>query len=314
MSALLLTAPSVGLVGDALVGEPPATWHPVAWFGSVMARAEAAYWSDDRRAGVAHLVIGVGLANMAATGLDLLLGRRVAAAVATSVALGGGMLGSVANDVAGSLERGDLPTARSQLRSLVGRDPSSLDEVDIVRAVVESVAENTVDAVTATLWWAALGGASGALLHRAVNTLDAMVGHRTARYDRFGWASARADDAANWIPARLTVLAVAAVRPRRARAVWRVVRRDHRNHPSPNGGVVEAAFAGALGVRLSGVNDYGGSTERRGPLGDGCVPARADIRAAVRLSRDVAWLTALVPAVVGATIWADGARRERGRK
>src|SRR5204863_6463621 len=124
----------------------------------------------------------------------------------------------------------------------VGRDPSELDESGVARAVVESVAENTVDAVVAPACWAAVFGAPGVLAHRAVNTLDAMVGHRSARYARFGWAAARLDDGAAWVPARLTAVLVALVRPRAARLVWQAVRRDAPAHPSPNAGVAEAAF------------------------------------------------------------------------
>lgn len=287
---------------DAAVGEPPARWHPVAWFGSAMTRVEPSLWSDDRRAGVAHLAVGVAISSAAAVALDRLLGRRLAATVACSIALGGRMLGTVALDVAGELDRGDVDGARRALTSLVGRDPSMLDEPEIVRAVVESVAENTVDAITATLWWTALGGAPGAFVHRSINMLDAMVGHRNDRYRRYGWASARADDAVNWIPARLTAVAVGAVRPNRAPDVWRIARRDHRRHPSPNGGVVESAFAAALGVRLSGVNVYDGTVEVRGPLGDGPPPTRADIARAVRLSRDVSWFMAMLPVVFVALV------------
>ena len=155
-----------------------------------------------------------------------------------------------------------------------------------MRAVVETVAENTVDAVTAPLWWATIGGAPAVLAHRAINTLDAMVGHRNERYRQFGWASARADDVVNWIPARLTAVAVAAVRPRRAAAIARTVRRDAPRHPSPNGGVVEAAFAAALDVRLGGTNTYGDVVEDRGTLGDGRPPTPDDGVAAIRLARD----------------------------
>ena len=179
-----------------------------------------------------------------------------------------------------------------------GATPPTLDATGIVRAAVESVAENTVDAVTAPLLWAAIGGAPAVLAHRAVNTLDAMVGHRNARYRRFGWAAARADDVANWVPARLTALAVAAVRPRRATAVVRTIRRDAGRHPSPNGGVVEAAFAAALGVRLGGTNAYAGTREDRGQLGDGPPATVADGDAAIRLARHTAAVIAITVALL----------------
>jgi adenosylcobinamide-phosphate synthase len=152
---------------------------------------------------------------------------------------------------------------------------------------VESVAENTVDAVVAPALWAAALGAPGALGYRAVNTLDAMVGHRSDRYLRYGWASARLDDLAGWVPARVTAALVAAVRPPRAGAVWTAVRTQAPAHPSPNSGVAEAAFAAALGLRLGGENRYGDRVELRPPLGTGRPAERGDIARAVGLSRDV---------------------------
>ena len=195
------------------------------------------------------------------------------------------MLDEEALRIGGLVERGDLDGARAEVRSLVGRRADELDEAGLSRAIVESIAENSVDAVTASLFWATVAGAPGVLAHRAVNTLDAMVGHRDDRYARFGWASARLDDLVNFVPARLTALAVACVRPGTAATVWRVVRRDAPAHPSPNGGVVEAAFAAALGVRLGGENRYGDIVEDRGTLGDGRPPGPGDIAAAVRLRR-----------------------------
>ena len=152
-----------------------------------------------------------------------------------------------------------------------------------------------MDAVVAPLFWATVGGAPGVLAHRAVNTLDAMVGHRTPRYERFGWASARADDLAAWLPARLTAMLVATVRPRRARAIVRAVAADAPHHPSPNGGVAEAAYAAALDLRLGGTNRYGDRVEHRGVLHPaGRAPEPADIARAVTLLRDVT--VAAVPA------------------
>src|SRR5205085_1729269 len=188
---------------------------------------------------------------------------------------------------AAALEDADLDEARALLPALVGRDPTGLDDKEITRAVVESVAENTVDAVVAPLLWAAAAGAPGALGHRAVNTMDAMIGRRSARYLRYGWAAARLDDLAAWVPARVTAAAVAAVRPRSAPAVWNAVRHEAPRHPSPNAGVAEAAFAAALGLRLGGANRYGDRIEVRPSLGDGRPPERHDIGRAVRLAGDV---------------------------
>ncbi len=181
----------------------------------------------------------------------------------------------------------------------MGRDPAGLDEKEVARATVESVAENTVDAVVSPAVWAVVGGARGALGYRAVNTLDAMVGRRCDRYRRYGWASARLDDVAAFLPARMTAGLVMAVRPHEAPAVWRAVRDGAWRHPSPNAGVAEAAFAGALGLRLGGPNRYGERVELRPALGSGRSPERGDIARAVRLSRDVTLALAAALALMG---------------
>jgi adenosylcobinamide-phosphate synthase len=216
--------------------------------------------------------------------------------------------------VVAALEAGDLDTARAQLPALVGRDPSGLDEAGIARAAVESVAENTTDAIVAPALWTLAAGSVGVFVHRAGDTLDSMVGYRDDRYQRFGTASARLDDVLAWVPARATALLVALVRPGRARTVARAVRRDAPRHPSPNAGVAEAAFAAALGLRLGGHNRYGAVVDDRPPLGDGRPPARTDVQAAVDLSRDVTWVLAAGLALAGAAGEAAACRRSgRGR-
>ncbi len=229
--------------------------------------------------------------------------------MATSLVVGGRALGEAAGCVAAALSAGDLESARDLLPTLVGREPQGLMEIEIVRAVVESVAENTVDAIVAPAFWAAVAGAPGALGYRAVNTMDAMVGNRSPRYARFGTAVARLDDAANWLPARLTALLVAVVRPDRAADVWRAVLAGAGSHPSPNAGVAEAAFAGALGVRLGGRNRYGDRTEDRPGLGSGGPVGRSDIARAVRLSRDCT--AALVAGLAAGALVVAGAGRPR---
>jgi adenosylcobinamide-phosphate synthase len=280
---------AAGLVADRVLGEPALDPHPVAAFGSLMARVERRLWRDDRVAGVVHAAVGVGVG--VAAGLP---GRRspLATAASTYLAVASRNLGDTAAEIGAALDRDDLDRARALLPSLVGRDPSGLDADEVARAVVESVAENSVDAVVAPALWAAAAGAPGALGFRAVNTLDSMVGHRSARYERYGWASARLDDVAGFVPARATALLVAACRPDRAGEVLRTVRRDAPAHPSPNAGVAEAAFAAALGVRLGGANRYGARVEERGRLGDGPPPTAADIGRAVDLLRDVTLLLA----------------------
>ncbi len=281
---------SAGVVADRLFGEPPSPLHPVVGFGRVMRAVERGMYRDSRMPGVAHAAVGTGL-GLAAGGL---VGST---AMATWLAVAGRSLGDAATAVASALDCDDLPLARSRLPALVGRDPSALDEKEIARAVVESVAENTVDAVVAPALWAGFLGAPGALGYRAVNTLDAMVGHRSTRYRHYGWASARLDDWAGWVPARATAALVAAVRPRARRAVWTAVRTQAPAHPSPNAGVAEAAFAAALGLRLGGENRYGDRVELRPPLGTGRPAEPGDIAGAVALSRDVSLALCALPVV-----------------
>jgi adenosylcobinamide-phosphate synthase len=303
MNGMAVSPVVAGVVADALFGEPPTRWHPVVWFGTLMTRVENRLWRDSRFVGVVHLAAGVGTAWACGWLLHRAVGRRTATAIAVAVCSAGRMLDDEALGVAGLLERGDLAAARIQLGRLVGRHTEQLDESDVCRAVIESVAENSVDAVTSTVAWATVGAAPLAFTHRAVNTLDAMVGHRSDRYRDFGWASARTDDIANYGPSRLGAAMVASVRPRRAQQVWRTIRRDASRHPSPNGGVIEAAFAAALGVRLGGVNHYAHGVEDRGTLGDGRPPTAQDIRCAVRLRRQATVTLCLLVSVFGRRRW-----------
>ncbi len=173
--------------------------------------------------------------------------------------------------VYGALMDHPLAAARLAVSQLVGRDTGHLSEPDIVRATLESVSENTADGIVAPLFYLALGGPPLAIAYKAVNTLDSMIGYRNTRYRDVGWAAARLDDAVNWIPARLTAVGIslaAGLRLGRGRISWRICWRDARKHPSPNSGWPEAAMAGALGVQLGGVNEYGGLVEERAKLGD----------------------------------------------
>jgi len=318
-----LAGAALGLAADRLLGEPPARVHPVAAFGSAMARFERLAYRNGRAAGMAYagagLALGTGTAPRVVIKDHPFLGEAVATAAAGYMATAGRSLAETATSIGRLLEQGRLEEAGQALPALVGRDPTGMDEKEMARAVVESVAENTVDAVVAPAFWSAVTGTAGAFGYRAVNTMDSMVGHKSPRYLRYGWASARLDDGANFIPARLTVALVAAARPGSAREVWRVVRRDGPKHPSPNAGPAEAAFAAALGLRLGGTNHYGDRTEVRGPLGHGRAPEPADIARAVRLSRDVAGLLgALLVIGAGLGIGADrnrtGGRRADGRR
>ena len=284
-----------GVALDALLGDPR-RGHPVAAFGRAAAALEARDYADSRGRGAAHAAACV----LAVAAPAVALHRRtrgrppwqvITVATAVWAVTGARSLQSEAERAASSLLRRDLAAARAVLPSLCGRDPATLDGAGMARAVVESVAENTSDAVVAPLLWGAVAGIPGLVAYRAVNTLDAMVGYRSARYLRFGWAAARMDDVANWIPARVTAALTAACAPlvtgTSPVSVLNVVRRDGGRHPSPNAGRCEAAFAAALKVRLGGTNVYGGVTETRPDLGKGRAPAPEDIRRAVQLSRAV---------------------------
>lgn len=273
-------AAAAGLIADLALGEPPLHPHPVAAFGTLMTRAEDALYADSVPAGAVHAALGLA-AGVAA-------GAAVAStAAAAYLAIAGRALTEAAAQVGAALEAGQLDRARELLPALVGRDTRGLDAGEIARAVVESVAENTVDAIVAPAVFAALAGPAGALGYRAVNTMDAMIGHTDDRYLRYGRVAARLDDAASYLPARLTAALAAAARPHRAAAIWRAVRRDAPAHPSPNAGVAEAAFAAALGIRIGGTVRYGGRIDPRPPLGSGPAAVPGDIPRACTLCRDV---------------------------
>jgi adenosylcobinamide-phosphate synthase len=286
---------AAGYGADVLFGDPR-RGHPVALFGSGAAALERLTYADSRRAGALHVGTLLGAVGLLGVAVERAAARRgpgwtvVATAAATFVALGGTSLSRTGDQMAGLLHAGDVAGARRLLPSLCGRDPAVLDSAGLVRAALESVAENTSDAHMAPVMWAAVAGVPAVLVYRGANTLDAMIGHRSPKYARFGWTAARFDDAANFAAARLTALLVAACAPvvggSPAEAV-RAWRRDAARHPSPNAGVVEAAFAGALGVRLGGPTQYAHELEIRPTLGDGRAPEVSDLARAVRLSRIV---------------------------
>nr|WP_091090111.1 cobalamin biosynthesis protein [Micromonospora nigra] len=281
----------MGYAMDALLGDPR-RWHPVAGFGRAAGALERRVYQPRRARGAVFTAAAVGvpvLAGVAATVAtrNRPVARAALVAAGTWTVLGGRTLRREAKVMGRALRTGDLPAARQRLGHLCGRDPSVLDEPELARATVESVAENTSDAVVAPLLWGAVAGLPGLLGYRAANTLDAMVGHRSVRYARFGTPAARLDDVLNLVPARVTGLLTIAVAPTvhgdRERA-WQVWRRDRNDHPSPNAGQCEAAMAGALGVRLGGRNVYFGRSEVRPYLGDGPRPEARHLKRAARIS------------------------------
>jgi adenosylcobinamide-phosphate synthase len=303
----------VALVGaytaDAILGDPR-RFHPVAGFGRVALAAERVVYAPSRSRGALY---AAGLVAVTALGAELAaraagrtrLGREGVLAVVAWAALGGRSLAREARLLARCLETDDLDGARAVLPSLCGRDPGGLDARGLSRATVESVAENTADAVVGALFWGAVAGPAGVAGYRAANTLDAMVGHRSERYASFGWAAARLDDVLSWPGARLGAGLAALLAPVAGgspAATVRVIRRDGAAQPSPNAGRIEAAFAGALGLRLGGPLAYGGRAEVRPALGAGRAPDTGDIERAVRLSAAVGAAAALLAATMRAAV------------
>lgn len=286
------TVVAAALILDALLGEPPERIHPTVWMGRAISAFEELALklttpSGRRAAGV---LLAAGLPAAAFLFCRSLL-RAVphrarpaleAALVSTTLSLRG--LGSAAQGVRSELAGGRLEGARSRVGEFVGRETADLPEPEVCRAAVESVAENTSDGVVGPMFYGLLFGAPGALAYKAINTVDSMVGYRNPRHRDLGWAGARLDDLANLVPARLTVLAVAASSRHPGGAISTALRYGPLT-ASPNAGYAEAAFAGALDVRLGGTNRYGG-VERRGPiLGDGRPPNAEDLGRAVALMR-----------------------------
>lgn len=294
-----------GVALDAAVGDPR-RFHPVAGFGRLASHLERAVYGDSRGRGILFTGVCVGAPVMAGILVERAIGatgalRGVigwsATAAATWTVVGSRMLRGEGDAIAALLIANDLTGARKRLPNLVGRDPSVLDADGITRAAVESVAENTSDAVVAPLLAGALFGIPGLLGYRAINTLDAMVGHRSPRYEHFGWASARLDDLANLLPARVTGVITAGLSTHPT-TTWRTTRRFARQHPSPNSGWCEAAYAGALDLRLGGRNVYTGRVEVRPTLGTGRMPTPADLPRATRLLARITPATAALSAVI----------------
>ncbi len=284
---------------DLAIGESERAPHPVILMGKVISRVEKALNRDtfslrSRRASGAALAFVLPLSSAAVTALiietSFLSGPvpgLVSSVFLAYTTLSARGLGDAAAGVRESLQKGDEKSAREALSRIVGRDTTELDEPGIVRGAVETVAENTSDGVIAPLFYMMIGGVPMAMAYKAINTLDSMTGYKNERYADFGLASARLDDIANYIPARLTALFMVAASfllKMDWKGAWRVMRTDGRNHPSPNAGYPEAATAGALGIQLGGCNSYAGRIEVRPHIGDkGKVPEREDIGRAVKL-------------------------------
>jgi adenosylcobinamide-phosphate synthase len=305
----------LGFLLDQLLGDPPNWAHPVRWIGRLAQLLEAILRKHfpDRFAGLLLLLfvvvfVGCGTAVVLALAGEWSSWARLV--VATVLIYFGLAARSLARETAWVLEAcqsEDWDEARGRLSRIVGRDTAKLPPDQIYRACIETVAENTSDGVVAPLFYAALAGPIGLWIYKAINTLDSMVGYRNQRYREFGWASARADDIVNFIPARLTwlLLALAALLCRRDGGMaLRIGWRDGHKHPSPNAGWPEAAMAGALGVQLGGSSSYQGKVSQKPILGEVLVPVdNAQVLQALRLLAVASWLALFLALLV---IWMVG--------
>jgi adenosylcobinamide-phosphate synthase len=285
-----MTAPRLALAYalDLLLGDPEWLPHPVRWFGSCISAGER--WLRRRVRGRESEVVGGAALTGAVIAMGWALGRpkyRTWQVTLAWTALATRSLLDEAGAVIRALEAGDLVLARHRLARIVGRDTAHLNESEIARAVIETLAESTCDGIVAPLFWLAAGGVSGGMAYKAINTLDSMIGHPEPPYRYFGRVAARLDDAANFIPARLTAIGIVAAAKIQgldasaARLTWL---RDGNRHASPNAGQSEAAIAGALGVRLGGESSYDGHPHHAPVLhAEGRPPSVRDAKAALPL-------------------------------
>ncbi|WP_422647294.1 cobalamin biosynthesis protein [Actinoalloteichus caeruleus] len=282
------------------------------------AGAERRLHADDRGRGLAYVGLLAGGAVTLGVAVERVgrsrpLVQATATAAATWAVLGATAVTDEGTSIARHLDAGRLPEARARLAALWGRPPGQLDGPALARAAVETVARQASESSVAPLWWGALAGVPGLLGHRVVTLLDERVGHRTARFRNFGWAAARSDDFANFVPSRLTAALTAVCAPvvgGSGPGAWRTWRRDAVAHPSPNAGQAEAAFAGALEVRLGGGAAYHEGAEERPMLGDGRTPDAGDVTRGVELSRVVGIVAAAGSAAAAVAL--GQLRRRRG--
>lgn len=303
-----------GYLLDLLLGDPEWLYHPVRLIGKLISRTEKRLRArgGNLRAGAVFLTASTVLVTMAVTALVLwllgLLGRVplfIGMALLDWMGIAVTCMAKEARGVEKALERG-LPDARKQVGRIVGRDTQELDEDEIIKATVETVAENTTDGVISPLFWALLGGPVLLWGFKAANTLDSMVGYMDEKYRDIGWSSARLDDIMNYIPARLTALLMACaayLTGLDGKNAFRIVRRDHANHKSPNCAWSEAAAAGAMHIRLGGTHTYFGKPVEKPTIGDADrPPERKDIRRANGLLYVTGGLMILIIAAAGILI------------
>ncbi len=261
---------------DLILGDPHYLPHPVRGMGKLIEYLERKLRSTSVLAGMILAIAVVGLVYLGsffairfADNVNAWAGFAISTILIFST-LSTRSLDKEARSVYQSLKSGNIEEARARLSLIVGRDTQGLDQDEIIRATVETVAENSVDGIISPLFYAALGGAPLALAYKAINTLDSMVGYKNERYLHFGWFSAKLDDAANYIPARLSILLVplaSLILRKKASGALYTILRDGKKSPSPNAGIPEAGFAGALGIQLGGVNWYQGEESVKSILG-----------------------------------------------
>jgi adenosylcobinamide-phosphate synthase len=278
--------PAVAL--DLAIGDPRWLPHPVrgiGWLAQGCERVLRASRLPLRLAG-GVLWVAVVAGSTLAVWATIRLGHYWVSVYWIYALLAARDLDVEAGRVVSALDRNDTEEARHRLSWIVGRDTATLDEPEMLRATFETVAENLSDGVIAPLFYLAIAGPAGMAAYKAINTLDSMVGYKNERYRVFGWASARMDDVANFIPARITaaVIWIASLLPGfDAARSFRITLRDGGSQPSPNSGYPEAAFAGALGVRLGGLNYYQGVPSLKAGLGDAVVPLERRLYRKVRI-------------------------------
>ena len=285
---------------DALLGDPESLPHPVRLFGHIIAWADAHLHRDE--APTWNLAAGATLSLGLVAATYLITQRLIRLHPAVEILLASTTLASrnLQDEAHSVLDGPTLPQARTRLARIVGRDTATLAEPQIARALIETLAESSCDGIVAPLFFLALGGVPLAMAFKAASTLDSMIAHRTPRHLHFGRVAARLDDAANYLPARLTAAAILALHP--TNDTLRTWKADHSKHASPNAGHPESAIAGALQVQLGGPSTYGGELHHAPILGALYpLPTRADAQRALRLTRQVS-LLATVAAIVLATL------------
>ncbi|HWQ40850.1 MAG TPA: adenosylcobinamide-phosphate synthase CbiB [Desulfosporosinus sp.] len=317
LSVAISTAVLIGFLLDQIIGDPRSWPHPVVGIGKVIDFLERHLNKGSpearRRNGVLLTILVIGgsylltwAVVLGANALHPLVGMGVSAYFIFTTLAGKSLL-DAGQSVMEPLKNGDLSGARQRLAWLVSRDTGHLSEGEVVRGTVETLAENFVDGILSPLFYAALGGAPLAMAFKAASTLDSMVGYRNEQYEDFGWFSARTDDWANYVPARLSIpiLLLAGWFWRMPiRHAYRIWKRDAAGHPSPNGGNPESVVAGLLGVRLGGINSYHGKPHHRAEMGEALHPANAsDIFQCRRLVKTATWLSILPALMLAYAVW-----------